>query len=368
MLTNMKPIWRRRLALLCCLGVMLATLGRTSTSAAPTASHWYVAPNGVDSAACGTMVAPCKRIATAIHNAQPRDTIMLAGGVYTETLVMSKTLTLASYQPLPTVIDGNNADSVIRVLWVTTALTITGITIQHGRAPYGGGIDNFQGGDVRLVGATIVSNTATTAAGGGIFNYGTLSIINSTISSNSALTGGGIATNFGTATITNTTISGNSAVGVAAQGGGGIFAGNGDVALQNTIVAGNMGAFNPDCVGAIVSLGYNLFGSDEGCSFASGTNDQVGTATRPLNPQLGPLRYYGGPTPTYALRTGSPAIDAGNPLLPGSGPAACPAVDQRGVARPQSVNTSGPPRCDIGAYEYDAPIAFPWLYLPVVTR
>jgi hypothetical protein len=51
------------------------------------------------------------------------------------------------------------------------------------------------------------------------------------------------------------------------------------------------------------------------------------------------------------LLTGSPAIDAGNPAAPGSTALACPATDQRGVARPQDGNSDGQAVCDIGAFE-----------------
>jgi hypothetical protein len=51
------------------------------------------------------------------------------------------------------------------------------------------------------------------------------------------------------------------------------------------------------------------------------------------------MDYNGGPTKTHALVKGSPAIDAA-PV-----DSDCPAVDQRGVARPQGAG------CDIGAFE-----------------
>ena len=53
---------------------------------------------------------------------------------------------------------------------------------------------------------------------------------------------------------------------------------------------------------------------------------------------IGPLAEIGGPTLTHALLAGSPAINAGDD-------SACPATDQRGVARPQG------PQCDIGSVE-----------------
>ena len=61
---------------------------------------------------------------------------------------------------------------------------------------------------------------------------------------------------------------------------------------------------------------------------------------------LGALANNGGFTQTFALQTGSPAIDAGTN-------AGCPADDQRGVLRPRNVT------CDIGAYEYSSDATFP---------
>jgi hypothetical protein len=61
---------------------------------------------------------------------------------------------------------------------------------------------------------------------------------------------------------------------------------------------------------------------------------------------LQPLSDNGGPTKTFALASGSPAIDA----VPTTG-AGCPATDQRGVSRPQGA------ACDIGAFEVIVPAA-----------
>jgi hypothetical protein len=57
---------------------------------------------------------------------------------------------------------------------------------------------------------------------------------------------------------------------------------------------------------------------------------------------IGALGDNGGPTPTHALLSGSPAIDT-------AAGGACPATDQRGVTRPQG------PRCDVGAFEVQVP-------------
>jgi hypothetical protein len=64
------------------------------------------------------------------------------------------------------------------------------------------------------------------------------------------------------------------------------------------------------------------------------------------DPKLGLLADNGGPTKTFALLPGSPAIDE----VPAGSPG-CPAADQRGVARPRGG------ACDAGAYEIAAPEA-----------
>ena len=68
---------------------------------------------------------------------------------------------------------------------------------------------------------------------------------------------------------------------------------------------------------------------------------------------LGPLQNNGGPTLTMALRFPSAAIDAGDDT-------SCPATDQRGLFRPGGL------RCDIGATEFQLPLAY--LYLPLARR
>ena len=75
------------------------------------------------------------------------------------------------------------------------------------------------------------------------------------------------------------------------------------------------------------------------------------------DPLLGPLQNNGGATFTHYLLSGSPAIDAGNPDVTGSGGFTCQATDQRGVPRPQGA------QCDIGALEVSYP-----RYLPLVRR
>jgi hypothetical protein len=81
-------------------------------------------------------------------------------------------------------------------------------------------------------------------------------------------------------------------------------------------------------------------GNTASCSYSPGAGDLTDVAAN-----LGPLADNGASTRTLALLSGSPAIEAGNPVALGSSAGACAPTDQRGVPRPQG------PRCDIGAYE-----------------
>ena len=171
--------------------------------------------------------------------------------------------------------------------------------------------------------------------GGGIENYGTLEISNSTVSGNSAVfkgygLGGGIL-NGGILIITNSTIAHNSADGH----GGGINTEFGTLEIANTILkAGTQGANILSSPGMVTSRGYNL-SSDNGGGFLIATGDQINT-----NPMLGPLQDNGGPTFTHNLLNGSPAIDAGDPSF-----VPPPSTDQRGYPR---ISNS---RIDIGSLE-----------------
>ena len=185
-----------------------------------------------------------------------------------------------------------------------------------------------------------------------INGYGSLTLTDSTITGNSAgQSGGGIALSYGVLTAVSSTIAANH----AGSYGGGVsgVAGYGGLTLQDTIVAGNTAgtASTPDDVhdAASSASGFNLIGVNTGLSgIANGTNgNQVGTASAPLNPRLGPLGSYSGPTQTMPLLPGSPAIDtgsnaraldaSGNPLV----------TDQCGFDR--IANTT----VDIGAFEVE---------------
>ena len=96
------------------------------------------------------------------------------------------------------------------VIDANTTVGIDGLTITGGKSSVtddGGGLTNF--GDLTLTNSTVSGNEADDE-GGGIANFGTMRIEGSTISGNiSGRNGGGVINEFGTMTIVNSTISGN---------------------------------------------------------------------------------------------------------------------------------------------------------------
>ena len=222
---------------------------------------------------------------------------------------------------------------------------------------YGGGLSN-DAGTANIGSSTFNDNVSQN--GGGLQNSGTLNLTNSTVSTNQANTtqasagyGGGIYWVGGTITLLNTTLAGNTAIvsNTVTGHGGNIYAGgsaNTSITLKNTLVT--QGA--PDnCDAPISSQGNNLENTNA-CGLAA-AGDKIN-----VNPKIGPLQDNGGSTWTYALLAGSPAIDAGA----NSG---CPAIDQRGVARPIDGNRDGSAVCDIGAVE--APSQWQ-VFLPLIKR
>ena len=106
--------------------------------------------------------------------------------------------------------------AAVLIVTLNVTATISGMTIQHGNsAGAGGGIENF--GTLSVTNSSLSGNRAI-SGGGGIATQGSLTVTGSTFSGNSVQSGsgGGIAVSGGTATITNSTFSGNTAL----SGGG----------------------------------------------------------------------------------------------------------------------------------------------------
>ncbi len=215
----------------------------------------------------------------------------------------------------------------------------------------GGGIYARMGTTVHITASTISGNTAGNV-GGGVRMLGNATIANSTIDGNtSAWHGSALFQTDGASSIVNSTITDNHQPGGTAA----IFVGtftdaNAGLTLTNTIVSGNQDYACQFMVAAgltgghrvyLASGGHNVFG-DGSCAPADTAGPPPAPASDQIvgNAMVGPLANNGGPTLTNLPLGGSPAIDAADP-------AACPATDQRGIARPQGAG------CDAGAVEVE---------------
>jgi thermitase len=199
----------------------------------------------------------------------------------------------------------------------------------------GGAIYNY--GRLTVNNSTLYNNRAY-HYGGAIYNDGLLDINNSTIYNNLSEDEGGaiFSTSAGQVTINQTTISDNSSTtsigGIYAQSGG-------TFTLSNSIVANSL---STDCDGVITFAGVNLI-EDGTCDAA--TNGQL--TGDPMLDTNG-LADNGGQIFTVALLEGSPAIDAGvNAQIPVE-----VTTDQRGIGYPRIQGSI----VDLGAYETFLPI------------
>ncbi|MCC5822815.1 MAG: hypothetical protein LAT64_05180 [Phycisphaerales bacterium] len=228
---------------------------------------------------------------------------------------------------------------------------ITRTLMEHNTsATSGGAIANLW--NCRIEQSTLAHNMAfgdmpSLLGGGGIYNANTLEVVNSTISQNMApngLGGGILNASGGDATLIHATVHENHAVsGMTVHNG--TTPGGAAMRMTHTVLSGPpAGPFGHISGGSLPlqSLGYN-FDSD-GSGGLAGPGDIGGTIMMPQHPQLGPLGFHGGPTPTHRAQLCSPISHAGNPVFSVDLAGNQILVDQRGFVRP-----IGNP--DIGATE-----------------
>ena len=193
---------------------------------------------------------------------------------------------------------------------------------------------------VDIKGSTFLGNKAedSPALGGAIYNPAGIggTIANSTFFGNVAdATGGSIAAQGTALTLRNNTILSNPTLGADVAH----TSGSGTVTLANNIIEDFNNALGSNCAGAMNDAGYNVVSGDLPGSTCptGGTN----VAQTPL--MVTPIENWGGPTRTFMLQGGSPAVD----LIP---PANCPlATDQRRAGRPDRAGAF----CDAGSVEVD---------------
>lgn len=223
-------------------------------------------------------------------------------------------------------------------------LTINTTTIRNNTAIRGGGIFYNGSAKLKILSSTISGNEAV-QTGGGIENYGSILIQNSTISDNRGGGTGGI-TNSEMIDLFNVTIAGN----VSYSGAAANVGNSGQFTIRSSIIAYPISPYitsNCSNSGTWITFGMIIY-SDSSC----GTGPNILSNT---DPKLTPLAWLGGPTMTRGLLKGSPAHDAvAGFCIDHNGYTLT--IDQRGVNRDN--------HCDLGAFEGEAH----GIFLPMVRR
>jgi predicted outer membrane repeat protein len=168
------------------------------------------------------------RIQDGVTLASSGGVVNIAAGTYKENVKIDKSLTVNGAGETLTIVDGNKAGSVFTIgknnrnaLVTLAAMAVQGGSGSLIKTAYGttgvcgGGVLNY--GTLTLTGSTVKGNTAK-FLGGGIYNVGTLRVSGSTISGNTAGYGGGFY-NYGTTKVEGSTLTKNT----AANSGGAIY-------------------------------------------------------------------------------------------------------------------------------------------------
>lgn len=242
-----------------------------------------------------------------------------------------------------TVVKGDGQESIFAVGTGIKA-TLTGMTITNGTSAIqsnselavrevsiegnewnGGTAGIITNGPLTVESSFLGFNRTESVTAGVIFSNAPVTVVNSTIAHNTSKEGlGAISANSSVTIVNSAVVSNRSETAGAAVGGV-------PLTVRNSVFADNRdanGLLSCASSGPLTSFGGNV--SDD-ASCGTGATDKPN-----VNPLLGTLALHGGTTKVYDLLAGSPAIDAASQ---------CPALDQRGVARPQG------PACDSGPYE-----------------
>ncbi len=363
-----------------------ASVSQAQSNALPTT--WYVATWGNDDNDCQTWRTACRTINNARIKAAEGDVIHIGPGVFRETLLFFTSVTLVGSGPNRTIVDGRGEDTVFTI-YDGAAVHISRMTIRNGLGTdvgRGGGITNW--GTLTLDHVVITNNKG--AGGtmiGGLTSSGPVTVTNSAIVNNDAPGGYGGVLVEDQAYMENVTIANNT--GLENGRGGGIYiTANAKATLVNVTVSGNKAFFG---AGGIANAGEtHLLNVTVANNRVESPADRVreilndGRLTLRNTLIAGPCLGIGtfisqghnveadntcALTHSTDMRNTDPeilplaynggigethALKPSSPAVDAGDNGACPNTDQRGMAR-RDGNGDGQVVCDIGAYEYNPP-------------
>jgi uncharacterized repeat protein (TIGR01451 family) len=187
----------------------------------------------------GTLtVNPGESIQAAIDAASTGDTILINPATYSESLTLTKVVSLTGVSSATVIVRALSGQRVITVSGaaIDHNVIISGLTFMGGQAVgsvcpagCGGGVALLDGAQPLLTDLRFISNTALTY-GGGIFAFGNLTVANTQFVSNTAFVYGGGLFTYGGVTLIDAQFVSNTA---RSGGGGGLFS-YGGVTLTGT--------------------------------------------------------------------------------------------------------------------------------------
>ncbi len=308
-------------------------------------------------------------IQTAVDAAASRSTVTVGPGVYSESVVINKQLTLQSVTGATnTIVDATGLGQ--SVFTISQSTTIDGFTIMGGQAGWGAGLGVSSGG--LTLRNSIVKDNVASAYGGGILGntYVSLTIEDNIFESNTATWGGGAISwsSYGDKVIQRNVFRNNSA-----KDGGAISAGSyGGGMIKNNLFSNNHNTlyFGPYANSKVVnnsivgSTGYGVGKATYGRIDMLNSivwNNEVNLhgwgwywSVQNSLVDVDPL-FVDEANGDYHLQAGSPAIDTG---LDASTLTFAVIADFDSVARPQDGDGQGAGGTgdgtdyDIGAYEF----------------
>lgn len=207
------------------------------------------------------------------------------------------------------------------------------------------------GAGITISNSTFSNNSVDSGAGAVFVNSAPSTITNSTFYNNSGGTAGGAIVNARQVADANMVLTNNTFVGNSSSIGGTILStGTGAVTTMNENIIEKDSDDN-SCSTSDIGIGTgSIVGSNNSTNDPSCTGGMGFTQVSDL--MLGALANNGGDTETVLPETGSPVIDAVDPI----GGVCLESEDQRGVTRPQGA------KCDIGSVEVEqspAPVPTP---------
>jgi predicted outer membrane repeat protein len=186
------------------------------------------------------IVDPGESIQAAIDAANDGDTIVVNAGRYTESLTLSKAISLTGVSSDTTIIHAATGQRVLTVTGTTisNSVVISGLTFTGGEGGYGGGL--YLDAPLSIINSRFISNTA--GEGGGIyggdwFTPTSLTVTGTDFINNAATRGGGLYMN-GAAWLSDVRFEDNT----AADLGGAINARSGTLALTRAVFLRNNGS------------------------------------------------------------------------------------------------------------------------------